>query len=98
MNVLGCDLKKCLDVNRASLVAQLVKNWPEILETWVLSLGWEIPWRREWLPIPVFMNILECDLKCLDLNRVKGTLKIVRWTLIFSYKYTDRSCFSILNL
>ena len=23
------------------LVAQLVKNLPEVLETWVLSLGWE---------------------------------------------------------
>ena len=28
---------------RASLVAQLVKNPPAMLETWVLSLGWEDP-------------------------------------------------------
>ena len=28
---------------RASLVAQLVKNWPEMWETWVWSLGWEDP-------------------------------------------------------
>ena len=27
--------------NRASLVAQLVKNQPAIPETWVRSLGWE---------------------------------------------------------
>ena len=27
----------------ASLVAQLVKNPPAILETWVRSLGWEDP-------------------------------------------------------
>jgi len=27
----------------ASLVAQLVKNLPAMLETWVLSLGWEEP-------------------------------------------------------
>ena len=27
----------------ASLVAQLVKNWPAIRETWVLSLDWEDP-------------------------------------------------------
>ena len=26
---------------RASLVTQLVKNPPEVWETWVLSLGWE---------------------------------------------------------
>ena len=25
-------------------------------ETWVQSLGWEAPWRREWQPIPVFLQ------------------------------------------
>ena len=38
----------------ASLVAQLVKNRPAMRETWVQSLGWEDPWRRERLPTPVF--------------------------------------------
>ena len=38
----------------ASLVAQLVKNLPAMWETWVRFLGWEIPWRRERLPTPVF--------------------------------------------
>ena len=28
-------------MNRASLVAQLVKNLPAMRETWVQSLGWE---------------------------------------------------------
>ena len=28
---------------RASLVAQLAKNPPAMLETWVLPLGWEDP-------------------------------------------------------
>ena len=38
-----------------SLVAQLAKNSPAMLETWVLSLGWEVlPWRRERLPTLVF--------------------------------------------
>ena len=23
---------------------------------WVWSLGWEDPWRREWLPTPVFLS------------------------------------------
>ena len=36
----------------ASLVAQLVKNLPAMWETWVRSLGWKIPWRRERLPTP----------------------------------------------
>ena len=38
----------------ASFVAQLVKNPPAMQETWVQSLGWEDPWRRERLPTPVF--------------------------------------------
>ena len=38
-----------------SLMAQMGKNLPAMQETWVWSLGREIPWRREWLPIPVFL-------------------------------------------
>ena len=38
----------------ASLVAQLLKNLSAMRETWVWSLGWEDPWRRERLPNPVF--------------------------------------------
>ena len=38
----------------ASLVPQTVKNPPAMWETWVSSLVWEDPWRREWLPTPVF--------------------------------------------
>ena len=35
-------------------MAQLVKNPPAMQETWVQSLGWEDPWRRERLLTPVF--------------------------------------------
>ena len=38
----------------ASLAAQLVKNLSAMQETWVQSLGWEDPLRREWLSTPVF--------------------------------------------
>ena len=38
-----------------SLVAQPVKNTPEMRETWVLTLDWEDPWRRSWQPTPVFL-------------------------------------------
>ena len=41
-------------VKWVSLVAQLVKSPPTVLEIWVRSLGWEDPWRRERLPTPVF--------------------------------------------
>ena len=45
-----------LSLERASLVAQLVKNLPAMQETWVRSLGWEDPLEkvRERLPTPVF--------------------------------------------
>ena len=43
-----------LHTNWASLVVQVVMNPPAMLETWVQSLGWKIPWRREQLPTPVF--------------------------------------------
>ena len=32
--------------DRASLVAQLIKNPPAMWETWVRSLGWEDPWEK----------------------------------------------------
>ena len=40
----------------ASLVAQLVKNLPAMLETWILSQGWEDPLEKERLPTPVFLS------------------------------------------
>ena len=42
-----------LQYSWASLVAQMVKNLPAILETWVVFLGGTIPWKA-WQPIPVF--------------------------------------------
>ena len=43
-----------LQYSWASLAAQLVNNPPAMQETWVWSLGWEDPLRRERLTIPVF--------------------------------------------
>ena len=39
----------------ASHMAQQVKNPPAMQETWVQTLGWEDPQRREWLPTPIFL-------------------------------------------
>ena len=36
-----------LTQNRASLIAQLVKNLPAMQEIWVRSLGWEDPLEKE---------------------------------------------------
>ena len=38
-----------------NIVAQSVKNLPAVLETQVLSLGQEDPWRRKWQLIPAFL-------------------------------------------
>ena len=43
---------------KASLIAQLVKSPPAMQETPVRFLGWEIRWRRDRLPIPVFWGFL----------------------------------------
>ena len=40
---------------QASLVCSVVKNLPAVQDTRVQSLVEEIPWRREWLPTPVFL-------------------------------------------
>ena len=36
-------------------MAQIVKNLPAMQETQVTSLVGKIPWRKEWLPTPVFL-------------------------------------------
>ena len=41
---------------RASLIAQLVKNPPAMQETGFDSWVGKIPWRRDRLPIPVFLG------------------------------------------
>ena len=41
---------------RASLVAQMVRNLPAMQETQVRPLGQEDPWRRKYLPTPLFLT------------------------------------------
>ena len=38
-----------------SLVAQTVKRLSTMQETWVRSLGWEVPWRRKRRPTSVLL-------------------------------------------
>ena len=38
-----------------SLVAQMVKHLFTMCQTWVRSLGKEVPWRRKWQPTPVLL-------------------------------------------
>ena len=39
----GKDISYPFQYSQASLVAQMVKNPPDMQDTWVLSLGWEDP-------------------------------------------------------
>ena len=48
-------LQQTQTVYWASLIAHLVKNLPAMQETPVWFLGWEIHWRRDRLPTPVFL-------------------------------------------
>ena len=48
------DLLVFMGMGQACLVPQTVKNLPAMWETWVRSLGWEDPRRREQLPAAVF--------------------------------------------
>ena len=43
-----------LQYSWASFVTQVMKNPPGLQETWVQSLSWKMPCRRERLPTPVF--------------------------------------------
>ena len=47
-------------VGLLSLVAQTVKNPPAMWETWLWSLGWNVPCRRAWQPtvvVPIYILI-----------------------------------------
>ena len=49
---------RCLRYSSGFPCGSEVKNPPamqERLEIWVQFLGWKIPWKRKWQPIPVFL-------------------------------------------
>ena len=39
----------------ASLVVQMLKTLPPMQDTWVLSVGWEDPLKKEMAPTPIFL-------------------------------------------
>ena len=51
-----------LQYSWAFLLAHLVKNLPAVWETWVRSLGWEDPWRRDGYPLQFsgLENLMDC--------------------------------------
>ena len=59
-----------------------VKNLSAMQDTWVQSLNWEILWRREWQPTPVFLpgeshgqrSLAGCSLQgCIESGMTEGT-------------------------
>ena len=73
-----------LQYSWASLVAQQVENLPAIRETWILSLGWEDPWRKERQPTPV--SGLENSVDCI----IHGVTK--SWTWLSDFHSTHSLC------
>ena len=67
-----------IQIKRASLVAQLVKNPPAMQEALVQFLVRKIPWKRDRLPTPVFMGFLggshskESTCNAVDLGSIPG--------------------------
>ena len=47
----------------SSLVAQTVKNWPAMWETWLQSLGWEAPLEEE---MTTHSSILAWRIPCIE--------------------------------
>ena len=70
-----------LQCSWASLVAQLVKNPPATRETWVRSLSWEDPVKKEGLPTPVLG--LENSMDCTVHGVTKESYMTERLTLFF---------------
>jgi len=49
-----CNINSCA-TRRAFLESQMSKDLNAMKETWVQSLGQQVPLRKKWLPIPVFL-------------------------------------------
>ena len=50
----------------------MVKNLPAIQENWVQSLGWNIPWKREWPHTAVFLPGVFHGLRSLEYGLAKS--------------------------
>ena len=78
---------KVVKVNflRASLVSQMVKNWPAVQEIQVHSWVGKSPWGREWQPTPVFLpgKFEEPGRpQSIGLQRVRHDLRTHMWSAV----------------
>ena len=65
------------------VVAQTIKRLSTVRETWVRSLGWEIPWRRKRQPTPV---LLPRKIPWMEEPGVHGVAK--SWTRLSDFTFT----------
>ena len=82
------NLNSAQELNLGSLGAQMVKNWPDVQETWVRSLGQEDPLEKGMANTPVFLPGESHGLKSLwatvhgvaELNMIEQlTLSLSAW-------------------
>jgi len=69
----------------ASLVAQLVKSLPAMLETWVWSLGWEDTLEKESYPLQY--SGLENSMDCIVHGVAKSWTRLSDYMCIYIYIY-----------
>ena len=68
-----------LSLQSLQKAVQTVKSLPAMQETWVWSLGWEDPLRREWQPTPVFLPGEFHGQRSLAVYTVHGVAKNWTW-------------------
>ena len=66
-------------------MTQIIKNLPSVQETQVLSLGWKIPWRKEWLSSPILSGEIPwteepCGLQSMRSQRVRHNWVAITFT------------------
>ena len=88
-----------IELFRASLVAQLVKNLPAMRETLVWFLGWEDQWRRDRLPTPVFWpREFHGLVQSMGSQRSQAGLVTFTFTWVMSQASTVVLCFPVFYL
>ena len=70
--------------------AHMVKNLPATQETWVWSLGGEIPWRREWQPTRALLPGESPDQRSLVSYHLGGhrELDLTEWLTLSLFTFT----------
>ena len=80
---------------RASLVAQMVKNLPTMLETWVRSWVGKIPWRRKRLSTEQLSLSLFHECKFKEVKVAQSCLFATPWIKFMGHTILDSPLFTL---